>query len=70
MAKQYRITSRAGKDYGLYSGTNPTQALAALHRAAGYRVSAVDDQLQFPDEETRRICGDIKDWIVEEVADA
>ncbi len=68
--KSYTITSRASVDMGIYQGETPAHALAALHRDAGYQVSVDEhDELVFKDDEEREICGDVDDWIIEEVSE-
>jgi hypothetical protein len=61
----YKIYSRSGDDFGIHSGYDRAEALAAAHRSAGYNVSYCAGELIFPDEETRKMCGDMDDWIFE-----
>jgi hypothetical protein len=42
MSKQFRITSKAGLDMGVYEGETPEQAVEALNADAGGE-STVDD---------------------------
>lgn len=65
----YRIASKAGQYHGEYQGQTPAEALAALHRDAGYHgvhYNAEDDRIIWPSEETRGLCGDVGDWVIEE----
>lgn len=64
----YEIESTAGVIMGVYEGATPAEALAAMHRDAGYDVRAEGDRVVFPDAETERICGGLDDWLVREVS--
>jgi hypothetical protein len=63
----YKIESKAGQQMGEYEGATAAEALAAMHRDAGYStVRAEGDHVIFPDAETADICGDVDAWIVTE----
>lgn len=69
---QYRITSKARADHGVWEGATPAAALLAMHRAAGYNANDVDIDLDgkslwFRDLETEQMCGDVDAWTIEEV---
>lgn len=51
----YRISSKAGVEYGIYEGDTPEQAFAAMVADGGGEVG--DDSV-----------GAAKDWIIEQVA--
>ena len=61
---RYEIVSKAGAPMGTWPGATPTEALCAMHRAAGYRVGydANNDRPVWPDRDTRAACGDLGDW--------
>ena len=73
----YRITSKAGGAHGIWDADSPAEALLALLRDAGYGENTVwveDDHLTFSDDGTpqsgatyREMCGDLDDWLIEEV---
>jgi hypothetical protein len=67
--ERWSITSRrTGLDYWIYAGYCAADALARMHRAAGYvAVRAERGELIFPDAETARICGGFDSWCVVEV---
>ena len=65
----YTITSKAGVGMGTYEGSSKAEALAAVHRDAGYDVACVDGELRFPDAATRELCGDVADWLFETTAE-
>ena len=58
----YRIFSRDGTDYGVWTGKDALSALITMIRDAGYDVSAGEDQVIFPDDETEQIVGNIEAW--------
>lgn len=60
----YTITSKAGADHGTWAGRTPAEALAAMHRAAGYEVSADGDTMVWASDGDRQLCGDLRDWII------
>jgi hypothetical protein len=63
----YQITSKSGTDHGLHRGATPADALAALHRDAGYPdVRAEGGAIVWPDDETRDLCGDLDAWTIRE----
>lgn len=69
MAK-FQITNLyTGDDYGVYRGADAAEAVAAMHRDAGYpQVRAKAGELVFPDEETALLCGNLGEaWAAEEV---
>ena len=66
----FNISSAFNVDYGQWSGDTPADALLALHREAGYDENQVwleDGELQFKNEEYRRLIGDTSDWQIERV---
>jgi len=63
--KRYRIYSEAGVDHGTWQGHDAAEALAAMHREAGYDVYADKGRLVFQHAADRKVCGDVEDWIVE-----
>ena len=64
--KPFQIYSYAGDDYGVWDGVCPADALATLHREAGYDVKAVDGELVFADPIEGRLCGALDAWEVKE----
>jgi hypothetical protein len=67
----FRITSKSAQDMGTYQGASEVDALAAMHRDAGYDVTLDETgtELVFASESDREICGDIDDWTVRPVSD-
>ena len=63
---KYKIESEAGEDMGIYEGTTKTEALAAMHRAAGYDVKVLDDELVFKGDKDEELCGGLDAWSVKE----
>lgn len=66
---KFNITSRAGVDFGIWDGETKAEALAALHREAGYECRVEGDDVAFDDEDTERLCGHVADWHIGEVAE-
>ena len=69
--KTYQITSKAGADFGPWSGATAAEALVAMHQDAGYPGVFYDDRhdrVVFPDDDTKRLCGDVWDWHFEDVS--
>lgn len=64
----YAITSRDGVPHGDWEGKNKAEALAAMHREAGYTVAVEDGDVVFEDDDTGRLCGYVGDWHFDEVA--
>lgn len=65
---RYRIHNlHSGATFGEYEGEDAAEAVAAMHRDAGYPgVRAENGRLTFPDDETARLCGDIGEaWSAE-----
>lgn len=74
--RRFRITSRStGADFGVYDTFSqsdeiaPLDALAAMHRDAGYDVAISEDgtALVFASEADERLCGGLDAWRVTEV---
>lgn len=66
--KAYRIYSRCGIDHGAYTGASKADALAAMHRDAGYPVKVTPSgRLAFPDAETAALCGGVDQWDIVEL---
>lgn len=63
---RYRITSTGGADYGIWEGASEADALAALHRDAGYECRVEGGRIVFADETAERGAGQVEDWIVRE----
>lgn len=64
---KYKIESKAGEEMGIYEGATETEALAAMHRDAGYDVTVdEDDVLVFARKSDYEICGGRSDWYVKE----
>lgn len=61
----YKIYSKAGADHGAYEAASPVEALAIMHRDAGYDVEVIDGEIVFRDTETARLCGGLSDWSIE-----
>jgi hypothetical protein len=63
----YQITSTQGADHGEWQGETAGDALAAMHRAAGYTVQydAAADALLFAAPADVALCGTLSDWTVE-----
>jgi hypothetical protein len=67
MAK-FQVVSKAGANFGVWSGTSAVDVLAQMHRDAGYAAVRVEDgELVFPDAETAELCGGLDAWSVKEV---
>ena len=64
----YEITSSTGNTMGTYEGTTPAEALAAMHRDAGYRVRVDGGEIVFASEGDAEVCGGLDAWTVREVA--
>lgn len=60
----YKIESKAGETMGTFEGASAAEALAAMHRDAGYDVRAEDGALVFRSDEDERLCGGLDDWRV------
>lgn len=58
MSKLYRITSRAGVDFGVYSGATAEEAFDAM----------VADGIDGEDSDGGSTAGTMADWIIEEEA--
>ena len=70
VTSNFRITSRAGVDHGVYAGATEAHALAAMHRDAGYDVSVDDEgRLIFASDDDRALCGDGEVWEITLVDD-
>ncbi len=68
MTNHYQITSRAGKEFGVWSGASPAAALAAMHRDAGYsKVRAQGGAVIFADADSARVCGGLDSWEVRRI---
>ena len=61
---KYKIESEAGEDMGIYEGTTKAEALAAMHREAGYNVHVLDDKLVFVSDEDEALCGTVDDYYI------
>jgi len=62
----YRILNRStGEDFGTYEGVCDADALAAMHRAAGYDVT-IDghEDLVFESDYDTDTCGGFERWSV------
>lgn len=62
----FRIHHReSGQNMGVFFAQDAANALAAMHRDAGYRdVRSVGGVIVWPDEETRAVCGGFESWSV------
>lgn len=61
----FSIRSSGGQLMGAYNGVSRADALAAMHRDAGYpRVRAEGEEVVFPDEDTAELCGGMSRWTV------
>ncbi len=75
--KHYQIYSTAGEDYGIWQGATPAEALAAMHREAGYSCQVQDEQIVFDDDcnlsspgptgYREDLCGQVEDWDISEL---
>jgi len=64
----YEISTLLGtSSFGHYAGRTPADALAAMHRDAGYRVVAEDGELIWHDAADEAICGGLDLWTVRRV---
>ena len=70
----YSIYSRDGQEMGQYEGADKAEALAAMHREAGYDVVARHGELYFRSKKLifdgttdKEVCGDLSDWDIQEV---
>ena len=64
----YEISTLLGtSSFGHYAGRTPADALAAMHRDAGYRVTAEDGELIWHDAADEAICGGLDLWTVRRV---
>jgi hypothetical protein len=71
MAKYLVTNLNNWLDYGVVECANPAAAVARVCREAGYMgVEEEDGRLVWPDEETKRLCGDLGEtWSVTEVGE-
>ena len=60
----YEISTLSGTSYGTYQGRTPADALAAMHRDAGYRVTSEDGELIWHDDADEVTCGGLDRWNV------
>jgi len=60
----YEISTLGGTTYGTYQGRTPADALAAMHRDAGYRVAVEDGALIWHDDADEALCGGLDRWTV------
>jgi hypothetical protein len=58
------LTLHGGTSYGTYQGRTPADALAAMHRDAGYRVVVEDGELIWHDDADEALCGGLDRWTV------
>ena len=67
----FRITSKSAQDMGIYQGASEVDALAAMHRDAGYDVTLDETgtELVFASESDRELCGDVDAWTVRPVSE-
>lgn len=74
--RRFRITNRStGADFGIYETESqsdeiaPLDALASMHRNAGYDVAVSEDgtELVFASEADAALCGGLDAWRVTEV---
>ena len=67
----YSISNRStGADFGTFEAGSEVDALATMHREAGYDVAVREDgaELVFASDADRDLCGDVDAWIVRRVA--
>jgi len=67
---RWSIVSRAGRDWGIWDGDTPEEALLRCHRDAGYgsdQVRLDGGQLRFADQDAKELLGDVCDWDIREV---
>lgn len=67
---KFQITSRAGLDMGEWEGETKAEALAKLHRDAGYQctVDQDGDDVEFESESDAELAGYVGDWHFDKVA--
>lgn len=60
----YRIMSKAWVDFGFYQGRTEAEALANMHKDAGYQVEyhEYSDSLIFKRPDDEEVCGNVDDW--------
>ena len=66
----YRIWSKAGLEFTEWTpivADSPAEALAIIHRDAGYVVSVLDDDVVFSNSDDAAACGYVSDWIIKGV---
>ena len=63
----YDITSKSGATMGTYEGETPAEALAAMHRDAGYTVTVEDGDVAFRSDDDRAVCGGVDEWTIRPV---
>jgi len=64
----YEISTLLGtSSFGHYTGHTPADALASMHRDAGYRVTVEGDTLIWHDAADEAICGGLDLWQVRRV---
>lgn len=61
---KYKIESKAGIDMGIWEGKTACEALAAMHRDAGYDVNVLDGELVFKSDKDEELCGNENQWFV------
>lgn len=67
---RYQIESEAGQLMGIYEGERRLDALAAMHRDAGYECSVVGHVITFRSADEAEICGSVDAWIITAIADS
>lgn len=65
--KTYSIVSKGGMVMGYYDGENPAEALAVMHRDAGYTCSVEDGEVVFASDVYEGVCGGVDAWIIRQV---
>jgi hypothetical protein len=63
----FNIISKSNANHGDFEGATPAEALAAMHRDAGYRVSVEGDDVAFASDADREVCGGVDDWTIRQV---
>ena len=67
----YNVRNRStGADFGTLEAGSEVDALATMHRMAGYDVAVSEDgeELVFASDSDRDLCGDLDAWIVRRVS--
>lgn len=64
MKRAYQISNSVGTVAGVFEGFGRADALAAMHRRAGYSARAERGEVVFESQEHADLCGGVAEWII------